>query len=41
VADRPPATPDLSANAHGVGRELFEIFRQTAGPASEGAGVVV
>ncbi|WP_416915844.1 MAG: phosphogluconate dehydratase [Roseicyclus sp.] len=41
VADRPPATPDLSANADGVGRELFEIFRQTAGPASEGAGVVV
>ncbi len=41
VADRTPAAPDLSANAHGVGRELFEIFRQTAGPASIGAGVVV
>jgi phosphogluconate dehydratase len=41
VADRAPAVPDLSANSHGVGRELFEIFRQTAGPASEGAGVVV
>jgi phosphogluconate dehydratase len=41
VADRAPATPDLSANAHGVGRELFGIFRQTAGPASDGAGVVV
>ncbi|NKX46170.1 phosphogluconate dehydratase [Roseicyclus persicicus] len=41
VADRAPATPDLSANAHGVGRELFEIFRRTAGPATEGAGVVV
>jgi phosphogluconate dehydratase len=41
VADRPHATPDLSANSHGVGRELFEIFRQTAGPATAGAGVVV
>jgi phosphogluconate dehydratase len=41
VEDRPAATPDLSANAHGVGRELFEIFRRTAGPATSGAGVVV
>jgi phosphogluconate dehydratase len=41
VADRAPATPDLSANSHGVGRELFEIFRQNAGPATMGAGVVV
>ena len=41
VADRSPDMPDLSANAHGVGRELFEMFRQTAGPASAGAGVVV
>jgi phosphogluconate dehydratase len=41
VAARAPAAPDLSANTHGVGREMFEIFRQTAGPAAEGAGVVV
>jgi phosphogluconate dehydratase len=41
VAERAAATPDLTANSHGVGRELFEIFRQTAGPASTGAGVVV
>ncbi len=41
VADRPAAEPDLSANSHGVGRELFEIFRQTAGRATSGAGVVV
>ena len=41
VADRPAAKPDLSDNGHGVGRELFEIFRQTAGPASHGAGVVI
>lgn len=41
VAARPLATPDLSGNSHGVGRELFEIFRQSAGPATAGAGVVV
>jgi len=41
VADRAAATPDLSANSHGIGRELFEIFRQKAGPATSGAGVVV
>ena len=38
---RVPLTMDLSANKHGVGRELFEIFRQNVGTASEGAGVVV
>ncbi|WP_425039041.1 phosphogluconate dehydratase [Primorskyibacter sp. S187A] len=38
---RTAATPDLSGNGHGVGRELFEVFRQTVGPASSGAGVVV
>lgn len=41
VSTRPHAQPDLSSNSHGVGRELFEIFRQTAGPATAGAGVVV
>ncbi len=41
VSARPHAQPDLTANSHGVGRELFEIFRQTAGPATAGAGVVV
>ena len=41
VDDRAPAQPDLSANSHGVGRELFEIFRQNAGPATMGAGVAV
>lgn len=41
VADRTAAQPDLSANSHGVGRELFEIFRANAGPATMGAGVVV
>ena len=38
---RVPLTMDLSANKHGVGRELFEMFRQNVGTASEGAGVVV
>lgn len=41
VADRAPVTPDLSANSHGIGRELFEVFRRSAGPATSGAGVVV
>ena len=41
VAERAPATPDLSANSHGIGRELFDVFRRTAGPATSGAGVVV
>ena len=41
VEDRAPATPDLSANSHGIGREMFEIFRRTAGSAADGAGVVV
>ncbi|MEM6897582.1 MAG: phosphogluconate dehydratase [Pseudomonadota bacterium] len=38
---REPATPDLSGNGHGVGRELFDVFRATASPALTGAGVVV
>ncbi|MEM1078478.1 MAG: phosphogluconate dehydratase [Pseudomonadota bacterium] len=41
VDTRAPATPDLSANAHGIGRELFDVFRSSVGPASSGAGVVV
>ncbi|MFO7770732.1 MAG: dihydroxy-acid dehydratase, partial [Roseovarius gahaiensis] len=35
--DREAATPDLSANTHGTGRELFELFRQSAGLATLGA----
>jgi phosphogluconate dehydratase len=41
VADRPLAHPDLTANGHGLGREMFALFRETAGRADEGAGVVV
>ena len=39
--DRAPATIDLSDNEYGVGRELFGMFRQNVGGASEGASVVV
>mgnify|MGYP006394018695 CR=1 FL=1 len=38
---REVATADLSDNGHGVGRELFEVFRQNVGLASQGAGTVV
>lgn len=41
VTDRPITHPDLTANQSGIGRELFDIFRQTAGSADTGAGVVV
>ena len=33
------AIQDLSGNQHGTGRELFEIFRRTVGPADQGATV--
>jgi phosphogluconate dehydratase len=36
---RPKATADLSANDFGMGRELFGVFRQTAGRADQGASV--
>jgi len=38
---RTPVTADLASNRAGVGRELFESFRQTVGLASDGAAVVV
>ncbi|MFO8126547.1 phosphogluconate dehydratase [Yoonia sp.] len=41
LSTRTPATADLSGNGTGVGRELFEVFRQNVGLAAEGAGVVV
>ena len=41
VLDRAPATPDLSHNGNGVGRELFAMFRNTVGSADTGAGVVI
>ncbi|MGF0537332.1 phosphogluconate dehydratase [Agrobacterium sp. ES01] len=39
-AARSPATPDLTHNTFGMGRELFEPFRQVAGPADLGASVL-
>jgi len=38
---REPVRPDLSANQHGIGRDLFGAFRSHVGLATEGAGVVV
>lgn len=38
---RVAVTPDLSDNSHGIGRELFEVFRNNVGPADKGAAVVV
>ena len=40
-AGRAPAQADLSANACGIGRELFAAFRSNVGPAETGAAVVV
>ncbi|RGP37865.1 phosphogluconate dehydratase [Pseudotabrizicola alkalilacus] len=38
---RPAITADLTANSHGIGRELFNVFRQTVGTSDTGAGVVI
>jgi phosphogluconate dehydratase len=38
---RPLVEADLSANAHGIGRELFGAFRHYVGPATDGAALVV
>ncbi len=40
-ASRLPVAVDLSANASGLGRELFEAFRRNVGPSTAGAGVVI
>jgi len=40
-ADRAPSLPDLSDNGHGIGRELFAVFRENVGSADKGAAVVV
>ncbi|MEX0328116.1 MAG: phosphogluconate dehydratase [Ruegeria sp.] len=39
VLDRAPTTADLTANQHGVGRDLFGTFRQTVGSADTGASI--
>lgn len=38
---RPVITADLSANSHGIGRELFEVFRRNVGTSETGAGTVI
>src|SRR5690606_18446740 len=37
LAARPVGSPDLSANQHGFGRELFEGFRALVNRADQGA----
>lgn len=41
ISDRAPIAPDLSANGVGIGREMFEVFRNSCGRAADGAGVAV
>ncbi|WP_426031700.1 phosphogluconate dehydratase [Cypionkella sp. TWP1-2-1b2] len=38
---REPVTADLSANRHGMGRELFEAFRRNVGTSETGAAAVI
>ncbi len=40
LARRDPSAPDLSANGHGYGRELFALFRRHAGMAERGASAL-
>jgi len=39
--DRAPISINLSANTSGLGRELFDVFRNNVGLATAGAGIVV
>ncbi len=41
LAGRTAATPDLAHNGNGVGRELFEVFRQNVGLAATGAATIL
>ncbi|MBC7156549.1 MAG: dihydroxy-acid dehydratase, partial [Rhodobacteraceae bacterium] len=41
LAARAPVEADLSANAHGLGRDLFAAFRAGVGPSTAGAALVV
>ncbi|ARO15876.1 phosphogluconate dehydratase (plasmid) [Ketogulonicigenium robustum] len=41
LTGRRPAQPDLSANATGMGRELFATFRNSVGTAETGASALV
>ena len=39
--DREPATCDLSSSHTGLGREMFQMFRQNVGLATDGAALIV
>lgn len=39
--DRPAVTPDLSANQFGIGREMFQLYRDRVGPAANGARICI
>jgi phosphogluconate dehydratase len=39
--DRPAAQADLSDNQFGIGRELFDLFRQNASRATLGASAIL
>ena len=39
--ERPALSPDLIANSHGIGREMFEVFRRAVGPAANGARICI
>jgi phosphogluconate dehydratase len=41
LTDRTPAIADLTGNGNGVGRELFDLFRRSVGPSTDGAGVIL
>lgn len=38
---REPVIADLSGNGHGIGRELFDVFRNNVSPATQGAAVIL
>jgi len=38
---RTPATADLSDESHGMGRELFDVFRRNVGQAPDGAATIL
>jgi phosphogluconate dehydratase len=40
LAGRTVSTPNLSANQHGIGRDIFSLFRQHAGLAERGASAL-
>jgi phosphogluconate dehydratase len=41
LSTRTAAAPDLKGNGNGVGRELFQVFRDNVGLSSDGAGVCI